>query len=328
MWHCSEDGRFSVKSAYNLITVEQMRDTASSSNVGVPFDWKMVWNVEVPQKIKMLAWRGVRDVVASHGNLARRGVTLELTCPMKIPRENLREWCSSVWKFVKDLNWWSLFWSIAWGVWLRRNGWTFDRKRMVGTDVIRKAVSIVGKFELAKEVRNTNPHAMLFETRWKPPLAGVIKLNSDAALLSPNEVGFGGAMRDYVGDVVVATCFRMEGGFDVDIAEALAMRHALSITMEAGFLRLCLETNCLKLHSHLKKGYVTPTPFGRIVSDILTLSRLCHFCSSSFVKRDGNRVAHGLAKACNQFSNLRVWLEECPSDVMELVLADLSHNDA
>ncbi|XP_021775472.1 uncharacterized protein LOC110739312 [Chenopodium quinoa] len=243
----------------------------------------------------------------------------------KFQGENFGEWCCSVWKAIKDLNWWGFFWCIAWGVWLRRNRWNFEKKRIEGADVIRKAVTLVGEYELAKEVSNVSIPAMKLETRWKPPIVGTIKVNSDAAILSPNEVGLDGVMRDYVGDMVAATYLKMEGGFDVDVAEALAMRHALHIAMEAGFLRLCLETDCMKLYNHLKKGDVPPTPFGKIINDILALVHLCECVAFSFVKKEGNRVAHGLAKACNQFYKLRVWLEEYPSDVTEFVMADLSH---
>ncbi|XP_021757304.1 uncharacterized protein LOC110722305 [Chenopodium quinoa] len=134
-------------------------------------------------------------------------------------------------------------------------------------------------------------------------------------------------MRDEVGDVVILTCLRVEGSFEADVAEALAMRHALSITLESGFRKVCLETDCLKLHNHLIKGVESPTTFGMIVKDIRALASLCQSVSFSFVKRSGNCVAHGLAKLCNQVVELRVWLEEYPNDVAALVLADCSHFD-
>uniref|UniRef100_A0A803MZ54 RNase H type-1 domain-containing protein n=1 Tax=Chenopodium quinoa TaxID=63459 RepID=A0A803MZ54_CHEQI len=42
-------------------------------------------------------------------------------------------------------------------------------------------------------------------------------------------------MKDVVVDVVATTCLNIQGMFDVDIVEAMAMRHALTIAMQAGF---------------------------------------------------------------------------------------------
>lgn len=81
----------------------------------------------------------------------------------------------------------------------------------------------------------------------------------------------------------------------VDIAEALAMRHALSITIESGFTNVILETDNIKLYNHLRKGIFVPSKFGCTLNDIHYLASLCHSCNYSFVKREGNHVAHGLA---------------------------------
>lgn len=58
-------------------------------------------------------------------------------------------------------------------------------------------------------------------------------------------------MRDDVGDIMMSTCMVMEGRFEVDEAEAMAARHSLSVAMEAGLRSITLESDCLKLISHL-----------------------------------------------------------------------------
>uniref|UniRef100_A0A803MB59 RNase H type-1 domain-containing protein n=1 Tax=Chenopodium quinoa TaxID=63459 RepID=A0A803MB59_CHEQI len=169
---------------------------------------------------------------------------------------------------------------------------------------------------------NTNPQQL--ETKWKPPDHGVIKINSDAAICGNNTVGLGGIMRDKVGDVVASTCLCLRGKYDVDVAEALALRHALNISLDLGFRKVCLETDCLKLHSHLSKGNAPSTVIGMVVNDIIQLARGCHSCSFSFVKRSGNCVAHELAKLSSSFVELRVLMEEVPSGISSFVMADLA----
>ena len=53
-------------------------------------------------------------------------------------------------------------------------------------------------------------------------------------------------------------------------------------------------------------------PFGHIVSDIEALS--AHFRSLVFQHtcRQGNKVAHSLARATCNFSPFRTWMEEVP----------------
>lgn len=77
---------------------------------------------------------------------------------------------------------------------------------------------------------------------------------------------------------MLATCEKWEGDFMVDEVEALAARHVLQIAIEAGFRQVVLETDNLKLSSHLWKGYCENTSFGRVVSDILKLTRSCSSC--------------------------------------------------
>ncbi|XP_021753593.1 uncharacterized protein LOC110718963 [Chenopodium quinoa] len=124
------------------------------------------------------------------------------------------------------------------------NAWVYDGKKKDMADVIYKAGSIVGEFENVKEQECKNANAKVLECRWKAPPSGFIKI---------------------------------EGKFAVDVAEAMALRHSLVITMESGFL-----------------------------------------------KRDGNRVAHSLAKLSCNFNSLRVWLEEYPSEIHDFVMDDLS----
>ncbi|XP_021744201.1 uncharacterized protein LOC110710236 [Chenopodium quinoa] len=139
-----------------------------------------------------------------------------------------------------------------------------------------------------------------------------------------NDVGLGGVIRDAEGDVVASTFLPFHGNFDVDIAEALTMRHALSIAIDSGFRNVCMETDSLKLHNHLIKRCSPATAFGSIINDILQLSSSCLSCYFSFVKRNCNRVAHALAKLCSSFDSFRVWVKEVPSSIAEVVMADLS----
>lgn len=159
--------------------------------------------------------------------------------------------------------------------------------------------------------------------RWRKPLDGLYKINTDAAVFVEGSIGLGGVVRDAHGEVMVACCGKMAGRFEVDVAEALAIRFVLLISWEAGYIEVMVESDCLKLISHLKKKTVQTSSFGVIVHDNLTLaesfSRMCfsHTC------RSGNKVAHTLAQLSRSFSETRIWMMEAPSEIQSFVLTDL-----
>ncbi|XP_048498228.1 uncharacterized protein LOC125496729 [Beta vulgaris subsp. vulgaris] len=158
---------------------------------------------------------------------------------------------------------------------------------------------------------------------WEAPAMGSLKINSDAAMFDDGKVGIGGVVRDAEGDVLMATCVVMEGGGEVDIAEGLAARHSLQVALDAGFRCVILESDNLKLISHLISGKEENNSFGFVISDILWLCMSFLSISFSHVCREGNRVAHKLAHISKNFNGMRVWLEEVPDEVLADVNSDL-----
>ncbi|XP_021748387.1 uncharacterized protein LOC110714206 [Chenopodium quinoa] len=161
-------------------------------------------------------------------------------------------------------------------------------------------------------------------SRWKGPPSGLYKLNSDAAFQG-RRLRIGGILRDEEGVAVVTYCSTEDGKFDVAVGEAMAMRSSLKIAMEAGFRNFILETDNIRLFHHLKKASSPPCYFGRLVKDILTLSRNCQSCVFSFVKRSRNGAAHSLAKLSFSFSEYRVWLEEYPPEIQGVLCTDIEN---
>lgn len=173
------------------------------------------------------------------------------------------------------------------------------------------------------DVRRTKAGREMVQMKWQKPPAGHYKVNSDAACFKDGAVGFGGIMRDAEGDVMVATCHHIGGVFTAEEAEALAARHALVIALEAGLRMTVLESDCLKLISHLKEGKRENSCFGNIVLDIMEIGESCTSLNFSHVSKIGNVVAHKLAKLSHSFGEIRVWIEEAPLGVMADVRNDL-----
>ncbi|GLT61404.1 hypothetical protein SLA2020_341140 [Shorea laevis] len=83
IWHHDKYGRFSVKSAYSLalnlvheIAVDNDTMILSSS------EWKQLWKLKVPPKVKNFIWRAILNSLPSMDNLVKRGIVQEALCPI------------------------------------------------------------------------------------------------------------------------------------------------------------------------------------------------------------------------------------------------------
>ncbi|GLT34293.1 hypothetical protein SLA2020_088170 [Shorea laevis] len=82
VWHYDKYGNFSVKSAYllayNAAHDLGMHDTNRSLN---NVEWKHLWKLQVPPKVRIFLWRAILNSLPSLDNLVKRGVSQEITCP-------------------------------------------------------------------------------------------------------------------------------------------------------------------------------------------------------------------------------------------------------
>ncbi|KAL5781633.1 hypothetical protein ACOSP7_006662 [Xanthoceras sorbifolium] len=71
--------------------------------------------------------------------------------------------------------------------------------------------------------------------KWRPPDASAVKVNSDDAINSSNNlVGFGLVVRDHLGHVLGSSWQKVEASFSPLVAEASALRHGIIFALELG----------------------------------------------------------------------------------------------
>ncbi|KAL2900227.1 Deoxyguanosinetriphosphate triphosphohydrolase-like protein, partial [Bienertia sinuspersici] len=173
------------------------------------------------------------------------------------------------------------------------NDWVFNKRDTSVEWSIRKAVSLGWEYKNAwVQQQHAEIQAPRMEDRWKTPQEGVAKLNYDMAKREDGRVGDGGAT-------------------------------GLKTEIEAGFQKLEVEVDCLALPYALRKKKMETSAYGLILKDIRYMCSLCQEVSFSFVKRNGNKVTHALAKYNLDNEGLLVWLEEAPSTIMDCVYAHI-----
>ncbi|XP_057247591.1 uncharacterized protein LOC130589950 [Beta vulgaris subsp. vulgaris] len=357
-WSHTKNGEFSVRSAYYVELAQRKTNKATASTDVTKQVWKKLWSALVPNKVRHFGWKALHNGLPMRDNLSRRGCVVDNICPMcgsdvetpfhalvlcpsaqvvwKISPlrlvfkegmgTSIMEWVACLILKYTDEAWWALFWSLLWGIWLARNSWVFENRKLDAMTVVERAQCRVGEFQ---EAQDNDKVASLVcrggENRWKAPSDGWFKVNSDAAVFEDGTIGCGGIMRDWLGEVMAATVWLGNGGMAVDEAEAVALRHAVEIAIEAGLRDLVVESDNLKLINHLKKGMKENTSFGNIVADILNLVCVCRRLIFNHVGRNGNRAAHKLAHLSREYSEMRVWIEEVPPGVLGDVMFDLSN---
>ncbi|KAL5765268.1 hypothetical protein ACOSQ2_017862 [Xanthoceras sorbifolium] len=73
LWHFDSRGLFSVRSAYKVALGLQQESLASSSNEALEV-WKHLWKLDVPNKIKLFAWRACKEILPTNLNLSKKGI--------------------------------------------------------------------------------------------------------------------------------------------------------------------------------------------------------------------------------------------------------------
>jgi len=82
VWQGTNDGVFSVKSAYHMGMDSNSRSKGSASCVSLENRiWKVIWALEVPNSVKMFMWRACNDLLPTKCNLLKRKMMDESVCP-------------------------------------------------------------------------------------------------------------------------------------------------------------------------------------------------------------------------------------------------------
>ncbi|XP_050104673.1 uncharacterized protein LOC126584279 [Malus sylvestris] len=89
IWHYTRNGLYSVKSGY--LVAQQMETNGelrrksggqSSTEDEKDSTWADLWRLEVPPKLCHFIWRGCRNILAVRNNLRRRGIRINIGCPL------------------------------------------------------------------------------------------------------------------------------------------------------------------------------------------------------------------------------------------------------
>ena len=212
---------------------------------------------------------------------------------------------------------------LAWVVWGERNNHVFNN------------VSTPPHVLLARVLRPVEEHgaysSKIYSGRgvvpssrpriWKAPPAGTIKLNIDASLAIDGWVGLGVVARNCDGDVSFAVTRRVRANWTAEVAEAKGIELAVRLCRRYGLQNVVIESDCLTVINRLSKHVIFLSDLDIVLHNIFASSVHLSSLIWSHVKRDGNVVAHNLARIIS-FGVEQIWEDHSPPEVAPYVLMD------
>lgn len=80
-WHPDRLGIFSVRSAYKLgLSLANVDSSSSSSEIETSKAWNLIWKCNIPQKVKIFAWRAATNCLATLENKRKRNLAVSDVC--------------------------------------------------------------------------------------------------------------------------------------------------------------------------------------------------------------------------------------------------------
>ena len=109
------------------------------------------------------------------------------------------------------------------------------------------------------------------------------------------------------------------------MVEVMVAHRVLWFAKELGFKNLIVKGDSEVIINAIKSDIMFHSKFGHILQDIIYLSSLFTFGFFCHVKRQGNCMAHRLARKA--ISNpFRIWMESVSPDALDVYNLDLWHN--
>jgi ribonuclease HI len=110
----------------------------------------------------------------------------------------------------------------------------------------------------------------------------------------------------------------------VEAVEATAARAAVTLALDLGFKEVEVEGDSITIVKALSQSESHYTFYGHIINDIKFASQLLVSVKFMHVKRDGNKVAHSLARRARGNQPFQVWLESVSPDIVQTLYSDYS----
>ena len=159
---------------------------------------------------------------------------------------------------------------------------------------------------------------------WVPLPLGLCKINVDGALSHTKKLaGIGVVIRDHRGRILVALCRKIRAQLGVLEVEAKAYETDMLSARHLGLMDGVLERDSLIISNALKGVTEPPTSVAAVVEGIHALGSILGVVHYSHVRRNGNQLAHILARQALSLVNDVIWIEEISCCIQHALFQDV-----
>ena len=160
--------------------------------------------------------------------------------------------------------------------------------------------------------------------RWQPLSGNSVKANFDGAVFEEEqEAGIGVVIHNNEGQVLATLSEKVRMPATVEILKMLAARKVATFARELRFSQVCFEGDAKLVVKCLQSGSVSNVLAGHLAKDSVSIRGYFQSSSIIHVRRQGNLVAHALARDARFSFPLRVWMEDVPQKIFSFVVKDL-----
>ncbi|XP_057444624.1 uncharacterized protein LOC130736864 [Lotus japonicus] len=222
VWAATQNGLFTVRSAYHCIRDWEEQGVASSSESSSDVAWNRLWQLKIAPRYAHFVWRIIKGIVPTRQKLWNRGVRCPFSCPRCVQISEsvehvLRDcpWTRCVWfasplgftwplEVEQSMSAWAcslhlsaptevaeLFAVICYHIWKARNLLCFEEKGSSIQGVVGAAIGNLYEYQrlqqMSREKRELGSRDKP-QQRWQVPVPGSITINVDAAGRNANRV--------------------------------------------------------------------------------------------------------------------------------------------
>jgi ribonuclease HI len=318
--------------------------------------WKKLWAAKAPGKMKITLWRFAHDCLPCGHQLQKRHVPAQPSCIYCNKYETIEHallfcpYAKEVWKEIKSGHMIHLnrraftsprVWTLdfidkctdleasilmvsMWHIWDARN------KLREGDGMLHPA-SLAARINayidlICQHLYKPKPfyrREPSVTQKWVPPPMGSVLVNVDAAVFaSSRRMGAGIVVRDHAGLFITACGDSQQEVTSPEMAEALALRRAVSFAVNEGFTKVIFASDCLSVINRIAEPLVDRSFCGPVIEDVKLAAASFESCSFTHVSRSLNMAAHCLARLC-EFSVDAVWRGVPPDCIREAICNDI-----
>ncbi|GAU47271.1 hypothetical protein TSUD_280940 [Trifolium subterraneum] len=258
-------------------------------SLSVNGEWRKIWDMRLPPKLKHFCWRLLRGCLPTRFNLHRRGVQCQTICALcnNATEDELHLFtdCANAILCWKEVNLWqslehqflqsgsfssiifsiissmeetkqSLFAAVLWSIWRARNECIWENKQANPVASCRLAFDLIRDFNWCHNMLNAY-HMPTHVHTWEKPLVNWLKCNVDGAIFTTEaKFGIGICFRDSSGSFVQAHTMTFPFEVTAVECEATAMKHALALALSNAFERVLFESDCQQVMNALRIDYL------------------------------------------------------------------------